>query len=150
MGLPRCLSSPAVTALINACAIFFLVVNVIRDQYSYHDRLVSDYARTNVPDDYDRPRLRGGRGEEGGGIIDVHENGIVDQERAKDDDVSARSSSAMIGPFVPRGRAVALPSIRVSEDEEKDIERSIYGGKGDKPHLGGFTEFDVSVRVFTI
>jgi hypothetical protein len=135
MGLPRCLSSPAVTALINVCAIFFLVVNMIRDQYSYHDRVVGEYARTNVPDDYDRPRPRLRR-EGGGDDDDENENDEIEA-----DDVSA---SAAIGLRIPRGRAVALPSIRVSEDEERDIERSIYGGKGDKPHLGGFTEFDVS------
>ena len=45
---------------------------------------------------------------------------------------------------IPRGKAVAMPSIRISEDEEKKIKRDQYGGVGDKPHLGGFTEFDVS------
>lgn len=43
---------------------------------------------------------------------------------------------------IPQGKAVALPSIQISEEEEKDIKRGQYGGKGDKPHLGGFTEFD--------
>ena len=44
---------------------------------------------------------------------------------------------------IPRGKAVAMPSIQISEEEEKAIKRDQYGGKGDKPHLGGFTEFDV-------
>jgi hypothetical protein len=44
---------------------------------------------------------------------------------------------------IPHGKAVALPSVRISEEEDKNIERHIYGGKGDKPHLGGFTDFDV-------
>ena len=44
---------------------------------------------------------------------------------------------------IPRGKAVAMPSIQISEEEEKEIRRDQYGGKGDKPHLGGFTEFDV-------
>lgn len=35
-----------------------------------------------------------------------------------------------------------MPSIRISDEEDKLIQRSIYGGKGDKPHLGGFTDFD--------
>jgi len=37
-----------------------------------------------------------------------------------------------------------LPSVRISEEEEKELApaRSIYGGKGDKAHLGGFTNFD--------
>lgn len=40
---------------------------------------------------------------------------------------------------VPLGAAQALPSIRV-EDEKAN--RRIYGGKGDKAHLGGFTIYD--------
>lgn len=42
---------------------------------------------------------------------------------------------------VPRGKAVALPSVRV-DDSNASYNRKIYGGKGDKPHLGGFTELD--------
>jgi len=41
----------------------------------------------------------------------------------------------------PPGKAEALPSIRVQNDGE-EVERGIYGGKGDKKHLGGFTEYD--------
>ena len=48
---------------------------------------------------------------------------------------------------IPRGKAVAMPSIRIPEDEEKKIKRDQYGGVGDKPHLGGFTEFDVSLNL---
>ena len=44
--------------------------------------------------------------------------------------------------FVPVGHAVALPSIPASADEEAKLDRHIYGGKGDKAHLGGFTAFD--------
>jgi hypothetical protein len=44
--------------------------------------------------------------------------------------------------FVPVGQAVALPSIPASADEEAKLDRHIYGGKGDKAHLGGFTAFD--------
>jgi len=44
--------------------------------------------------------------------------------------------------FVPVGHAVALPSIPASADEEAKLNRHIYGGKGDKAHLGGFTAFD--------
>jgi Methyltransferase domain len=40
----------------------------------------------------------------------------------------------------PRGKAIALPSIRVAKEEFKSDER--YGGKGDKSHLGGFTDMD--------
>ena len=51
-----------------------------------------------------------------------------------------------IGLTIPRGKAVALPSIQTSEEEENGIERGQYGGRGDKPHLGGFTEFDVRCK----
>ena len=44
--------------------------------------------------------------------------------------------------FVPVGHAAALPSIPASADEEAKLNRHIYGGKGDKAHLGGFTAFD--------
>ena len=44
------------------------------------------------------------------------------------------------GYFVNDGPAIALPSVRISESDE--VDRKIYGGKGDKPHLGGFTSFD--------
>ena len=46
------------------------------------------------------------------------------------------------GSFVPEGTAVALPSILISDEEDSKIERRIYGGRGDKAHLGGFTSFD--------
>jgi len=44
---------------------------------------------------------------------------------------------------IPPGEAVNLPSIRVQE-EAVDKERKIYGGAGDKKHLGGFTELDLN------
>ena len=43
----------------------------------------------------------------------------------------------------PKGKAVALPSIRLSEKDEAAIDRKHYGGTGDKKHLGGFTEIDL-------
>ena len=46
------------------------------------------------------------------------------------------------GSFVPEGVAIALPSERISDEEDSKVERHIYGGKGDKAHLGGFTAFD--------
>jgi Methyltransferase domain len=55
---------------------------------------------------------------------------------------------------IPPGQAEALPSIRITEDlvDKKedgtndfvDDKRKIYGGKGDKKHLGGFTELDIN------
>jgi len=40
-------------------------------------------------------------------------------------------------------KAIALPSIRIEEKEDSKIDRQIYGGKGDKGHLGGFTKIDI-------
>jgi Methyltransferase domain len=46
---------------------------------------------------------------------------------------------------IPPGQAENLPSIRVAEKQESaDSKRKIYGGKGDKKHLGGFTELDLN------
>ncbi|KAL3775429.1 hypothetical protein ACHAW5_007153 [Stephanodiscus triporus] len=67
------------------------------------------------------------------------------------DDRSTVGSWDTYGSFVPEGPAVALPSIRISPEEEAKIQRGIYGGTGDKAHLGGFTAFDemgVSVSVW--
>ena len=48
---------------------------------------------------------------------------------------------------IPKGKAQNLPSIRVDEnpthEENADQQRNFYGGKGDKQHLGGFTELDL-------
>eukprot|EP00956_Cyclotella_meneghiniana_P039134 scaffold166121_cov56-Cyclotella_meneghiniana.AAC.1 len=49
---------------------------------------------------------------------------------------------SFLGMAVPQGRAVALPSVRISAEESEKIQRKIYGGEGDKAHLGGFTSFD--------
>jgi len=42
---------------------------------------------------------------------------------------------------IPPGKAPNLPSIRLKEGEETK-KRGGYGGKGDKEHLGGFSEID--------
>lgn len=55
--------------------------------------------------------------------------------------------------FLPPGTKYRLypsppnkPSVLLTPEEEAKMakERSIYGGKYDKPHLGGFTEYDSS------
>lgn len=56
------------------------------------------------------------------------------------DDDAASSIYGQVHPLgIPPGEAKALPSIRV---EESTVKRGIYGGKGDKIHLGGFTAYD--------
>ena len=45
---------------------------------------------------------------------------------------------------VPAGKAENLPSVRVTGSTEAvDDKRKIYGGAGDKKHLGGFVEMDL-------
>lgn len=61
---------------------------------------------------------------------------------ARQQQVILNSSSLFVLDF-PRGEAVALPSIRISDAEEKVINRKHYGGAYDKKHLGGFTEIDL-------
>lgn len=59
---------------------------------------------------------------------------------------SAATSSSMSSRYaleIPQGEAVAMPSIRISEEESAKDDRNIYGGAGDKKHLGGFTELDI-------
>lgn len=47
------------------------------------------------------------------------------------------------GPLdIPAGKAVPLPSVRV-DDTKAGYDRNYYGGKGDKPHLGGFATGNV-------
>mmetsp|Transcript_11634 Transcript_11634/g.17800 ORF Transcript_11634/g.17800 Transcript_11634/m.17800 type:complete len:388 (+) Transcript_11634:92-1255(+) len=46
------------------------------------------------------------------------------------------------GLVIPKTAAVALPSVRISAEEDAQVDRKFYGGAGDKPHLGGFTSFD--------
>jgi hypothetical protein len=43
---------------------------------------------------------------------------------------------------IPGGQAQNLPSVRTATKNE--VKRSIYGGAGDKQHLGGFTDIDTS------
>jgi Methyltransferase domain len=54
--------------------------------------------------------------------------------------VNTDSSSSDYSLAIPKGKAIALPSVRVAKEEFKSNEQ--YGGKGDKPHLGGFTDMD--------
>jgi hypothetical protein len=65
---------------------------------------------------------------------------------------SAHGQTMAYDPFVnplgiPPGKAQNLPSIRVldsSKERKRSKENVIYGGDGDKKHLGGFTAFDIA------
>ena len=117
MALPRWLSSPGVSAFINACAIFFLCANLVQNYVMFHTHAVGQHATMVAPDDHLPPPV---------------------ESRPQRDDLGVSISIA-----IPRGKAVAMPSIQISAEEEEAFDRGQYGGKGDKPHLGGFTEFDV-------
>lgn len=111
------LSSPGVSAFVNAVAILFLVANLIQNHVLFHERAIDAHSASNVATN-DAPEARALRG----------------PSDANDGDFGPISMT------IPKGKAVAMPSVLISEEEE--IERGQYGGKGDKPHLGGFTEFD--------
>ena len=55
-------------------------------------------------------------------------------------DASASASALPLNPLDPPPvSAVALPYIRVNKKSgKKEVKRDIYGGKGDKKHLGGW------------
>jgi Methyltransferase domain len=62
------------------------------------------------------------------------------------DGTSSTPAEVLRNPLViPRGQAMPLPSIRTDNDGSvADVKRSIYGGAGDKKHLGGFTDIDTA------
>ena len=56
-----------------------------------------------------------------------------------------RDNGSFMNPLdIPRETAVALPSVRI-DDSNVGYDRTIYGGKGDKPHLGGFATNSVDI-----
>ena len=77
---------------------------------------------------------------------------VVHRTNNNDDAESSSASSSSsnnhlpddypYGLTIPKTPAVAMPSVRLSVEEDAQVKRSFYGGKGDKPHLGGFTSFD--------
>jgi hypothetical protein len=73
------------------------------------------------------------------------QNGERTQRLQLQDDSSALPQQQTINKVIasplqiPLGAAQALPSIQV---ETEEVQRGIYGGKGDKKHLGGFTAYD--------
>jgi hypothetical protein len=68
----------------------------------------------------------------------------IDASSSVDSSTVATEQHVFAGyALAPReGKAEALPSIRTDEGED-ETERSIYGGKGDKKHLGGFVDIDL-------
>ena len=59
-------------------------------------------------------------------------------------ELDSSSPSAYDNPLaIPRGQAQNLPSVRTSQDFERDESGTNYGGVGDAKHLGGFTDIDM-------
>jgi len=56
---------------------------------------------------------------------------------------SLRVQSPSVLFELPKGEAVALPSLRVQENINRKSSGVVYGGEGDAKHLGGFTDIDV-------
>jgi hypothetical protein len=134
MPLPRWLSLPSVSAFINVCCIFLLSFNLIQNHVSFHESAIRQSAAMTAQQQHhaDRPPVdsTSATGNLRGGGMNSEEDAI-----------------SAISLTIPRGKAVALPSVTITEEEEKNIKRDQYGGKGDKPHLGGFTEFDVRQNI---
>ena len=72
-------------------------------------------------------------------VLQLMWNGLYESTSSLHD---LESSTALIDFILvpPKGKAVALPSVRV--ETTSVVSDSIYGGIGDKPHLGGFTDLD--------
>ena len=60
----------------------------------------------------------------------------------QDDDSIPNAWNPLNPLAIPKGQAQNLPSVRV-DDTKLDSVRKIYGGAGDKQHLGGFTQVDL-------
>jgi hypothetical protein len=109
-------------AFFNAAFVLLLCFNLIQNHVYFHQGAMRQSERQLKGDHYFMPPPVGSSAEGEGG-------------------------SSPISMTIPRGKAVALPSVIISKEEEKNVNREIYGGKGDKPHLGGFTEFDVRQEI---
>ena len=81
------------------------------------------------------------------GEIEHHSNNIKDEAPSSPNNRISNNNDSLpddypYGLVIPKTAAVALPSVRISAEEDAKVKRNIYGGAGDKPHLGGFTSFD--------
>ena len=105
-------------ALICACAIIFLFLDLIQHHVIFHNYAIRQTI-FRQPSDL-----------------------LLVSSASPSFESEGYDALSAISMTIPRGKAVALPSVRITEEEENKIARKQYGGKGDKPHLGGFTEFD--------
>eukprot|EP00578_Thalassiosira_sp_NH16_P018087 CAMPEP_0181110880 /NCGR_PEP_ID=MMETSP1071-20121207/18959_1 /TAXON_ID=35127 /ORGANISM="Thalassiosira sp., Strain NH16" /LENGTH=120 /DNA_ID=CAMNT_0023194699 /DNA_START=63 /DNA_END=421 /DNA_ORIENTATION=+ len=109
------LSSPGVSAFINACAIFFLWANLIQNNYMFHDRAVSQHERTIAPSDHLPPP--------------VEKKDTVAAANDDTDTTVVGSSSSSMAPNKSTSTAASLPTIiknrssdyRISDASDKNI-----------------------------
>jgi len=66
----------------------------------------------------------------------------IDRVNGNNEDIPYSHHKSPLG--IPQGKAINLPSVRIDETQDKQVNRKIYGGQGDKAHLGGFTDIDVN------
>ena len=98
---------------------------------------LNNHSKESSYDSYDGDAYSGGGNSGGGGGRGMSVTLDVDDPKVRDLINQYLRDANPLG--VPLGAAKALPSIRV---EENAVARRIYGGKGDKAHLGGFTIYD--------
>ncbi|KAL7478980.1 hypothetical protein ACHAW6_004730 [Cyclotella cf. meneghiniana] len=108
----RCLSSLTISVLINLIAILFLCLNLIQNHILLHGRAIEQQQSQRAFAANDAP------------------------PRNDDDD------SINVALVIPKGIAIPRPATPLTPEQDSQIRRAHYGGKGDRPHLGGFTEFD--------
>eukprot|EP00804_Cyclotella_cryptica_P019508 CCRYP_006663-RA/>CCRYP_006663-RA protein AED:0.15 eAED:0.15 QI:286/1/1/1/0.66/0.5/4/493/463 len=126
MASARCLSSLTISVLINLCAVFFLCLNLLQNHVLLHGRAVDQQQWHSKPPPHgDAP------------LAPVGNDQRTSHNHDDDDEVSDN-----IALTIPRGTAQARPAARLTTEQDSQIRRAQYGGKGDRPHLGGFTEFD--------
>jgi hypothetical protein len=110
----RWLTSPASQVAFNLVAIIFLTFNLIQNHFLLHNHAVKQSGQAEVSD--------------------LPTSGL----RASSGNGADQGYRGPISLTIPRGKAVARPAARLSEEEDSKIKRAHYGGKGDKPHLGAY------------
>ena len=61
---------------------------------------------------------------------------------------SNNNNASPFGWVIPQGIATARQSIPTTPEEEAAIKRQIYGGKGDKQHLGKYIECGYLIKCY--
>jgi hypothetical protein len=90
-------------------------------------------------------------------LLTSHYQHIADNEyltTSSNNNNNLRQTAAKYSPFgvvVPQGRAIALPSVRISAEESSKIDRHIYGGDGGEFDLLVSSSFGfIEIIVYTM